>query len=73
MFYQGDIEHECPRTPMGILFKELGQCQPMADYHMRTDEEGKPLREDCLAHNFMYYYTSPEVASAFSNFYRNVN
>ena len=45
----------------------------MSSYGMRYDENGLPLLEDCVKNSFMGYYTSPEVASSFDSFYKNVN
>jgi len=45
----------------------------MNDYGIRTDESGLPLIEDCKKNSFMGYYTSPEVASAFDSFYKNID
>ena len=51
----------------------VGECTPMASYDFATDENGLPYISECQKHEFMNYYTSPEVASSFASFYDNEN
>lgn len=72
-FYVDDYEHKCPHTTLGIIFELVKECIPMSSYNFTVDEKGLPLISDCKKHEFMKYYTSPEVASAFASFYNNSN
>jgi len=68
-----DIDHSCPWSVVGTMFRLAGKCIPIVDYPLRYDENGLPLVEDCHKQNFMDLYTAPEVSSSFQALYENKN
>lgn len=63
------LDHECPWSPVGLLFSAFGNCKPFASYQVPADEKGFPVSKECNKRNFLQMYTSPEVASAFESFW----
>ena len=72
-FYQpwDNIDHSCPWSVIGTMFRLAGKCKPLSDYNLRYDDNGLPLVGDCHDANFMDLYTAPEVASSFAALYSN--
>ena len=72
-FYQpwDNIDHSCPWSVIGTMFRLAGKCKPLSDYNLRYDDNGLPLVGDCHNANFMDLYTAPEVASSFAALYSN--
>ena len=67
------LDHECPWSPVGLLMSAFGNCLPFASYNVPLDSEGYPITTECNKQNFLKLYTSPEVASAFEQFWANTN
>lgn len=68
-FYATELDNYCAWNIPGQVFKIFGQCKTLDDYGIRRDEKGWANLDDCLKTSFIKYYTSPEVASSFENFY----
>ena len=68
------LDHECPWSPVGLLFYAFGNCLPFSSYEVPVDPvTNLPIPAECNKRNFLKMYTSPEVASAFEHFWNNVN
>lgn len=69
------LDHECPDTWVAKAVKlSDGKCVPIADYPLEYDNStGLPTTESCGQQNFEDLYTSPEVASAFTQLYNNTD
>ena len=72
-FYANDLVSECPHDIPGTLMWLTGNCKSIESYHMRKDENGNPLIEDCLKTFFIKYYTAPEVVYSFERLYENID
>jgi len=52
----------------------IGQCTPFSSFNFTHDPQtGFPLTKDCLTRDFSSYYQTPDVASAWQNFYHFPN
>lgn len=70
------VEEECPDTFVAKAVKYAGKCRPLSDYPLEYENSTGyvlPTTESCGQQNFEDLYTSPEVASAFSQLYNNTN
>ena len=73
IFYAKQLQYE--KDCNSSLFKKfmhlVSVCKGMKEYNYREDENGIPLIEDCVKGNFMFYHTSPDLTSIYSQFYKN--
>ena len=54
------------------LKKIIKKCKTIEDFNFRLDENGLPLIEDCVTHNFQDYHFIAGFSSAYRNFYENI-
>eukprot|EP01135_Chromosphaera_perkinsii_P002150 Nk52_evm84s217 gene=Nk52_evmTU84s217 len=52
-----------------VIAHLLGVCKSFYDYGITFDDKGHADSASCLKNNFATYYNTPEVGSAFQNFY----
>jgi endoglycosylceramidase len=73
IFYARQLQYE--KDCNSSLFKKfmhlVSVCKGIKEYNYREDDNGIPLIEDCVKGNFMFYHTSPDLTSIYSQFYKN--
>jgi len=47
------LDHECPWSPVGLLFKIFGNCKPFKSYNVPVDENNYPIASECNKRNFL--------------------
>ena len=62
---------KCDSSAIAYILGLVKVCKPMSSYNFRYDERGVPLKEDCAKNNWVEYHFTPEVTSAYKNFYDN--
>jgi len=66
------IDSTCDNSFLGVVTKLFGACKTFPDYHF-TYEGKNPDISQCLKHDFVMYYPTPEVSSAFQGLYTSEN
>ena len=65
----------CPKSWknlfLGPTMKTYGVCKSMSEYKYRVDENGIPLRSECVKELFIKYYGSKESLAIFDALYTN--
>ena len=65
----------CPRSWkslfLGPTLKTYGVCKAMSEYKYQVDENGLPLRSECVKELFIKYYGSKESLAIFDALYTN--
>ena len=74
-FYIKDLDYskDCQSTYFKQFLHLLTVCKGIKEYNYRKDEQGRPLIEDCLKNNFMWYHTSPDLTSLYEKLFNNAN
>jgi len=64
--------YACNASSSAEFAHAIGVCKSIMEFDMRIDPKtGYPLVEDCLKHEFGFFYPTPEVSSAFQSLYEN--
>ena len=53
------------------IAQTFGMCRTMDSYHLRKDENGDPLIEDCKTLHYWFLYSTEEVMTTFDALYNN--
>ena len=74
-FYVNEIgyDNKCDASALTRILGFVGVCKTLEDFNFRYDENGLPLIEDCVKHNFADYHMIAGFSSAYKNFYANVS
>ena len=72
-FYVNEMgyDEKCDANALTRLLGLVGVCKTIKDFGFRLDENGLPLIEDCVKHNFQDYHFFAGFSSAYRNFYEN--
>ena len=72
-FYVNEMgfDKKCDASALTRILGFVGVCKTLEDFNFRYDENGLPLIEDCVKHNFADYHVIAGFSSAYRNFYQN--
>ena len=72
-FYVNEMGYDkkCDASALTRILDFVGVCKTIEDFNFRFDENGLPLIEDCVTHNFQDYHFIAGFSSAYRNFYEN--
>ena len=72
-FYVNEMGYDkkCDASYLTRILDFIGVCKTIEDFNFRFDENGLPLIEDCVKHNFADYHLIAGFSSAYKNFYLN--
>ena len=72
-FYVNEMGYDkkCDASALTRILDFVGVCKTIEDFNFRFDENGLPLIEDCITHNFQDYHFIAGFSSAYRNFYEN--
>ena len=72
-FYVNELEYDkkCAAGALTRILDLVGVCKTIEDFNFRLDENGLPLIEDCVKHNFADYHFIAGFSSSYKNFYLN--
>ena len=72
-FYVNEMgfDKKCDASALTRILGFVGVCKTLEDFNFRYDENGLPLIEDCVKHNFADYHIIAGFSSAYRNFYQN--
>ena len=72
-FYVNEMGYDkkCDASALTRILDLVGVCKTIEDFNFRFDENGLPLIEDCVTHNFQDYHFIAGFSSAYRNFYEN--
>ena len=72
-FYVNEMGYDkkCGARALTRILDFVGVCKTIEDFNFRFDENGLPLIEDCITHNFQDYHFIAGFSSAYRNFYEN--
>ena len=65
------FDEKCDASALTRILDLVGVCKTLSDFEFRFDENGLPLIEDCVKHNFADYHYIAGFSSAYRNFYQN--
>ena len=68
---QMGFDKKCDASALTRLLDLIGVCKTLDDFGFRTDENGLPLIEDCVKHNFADYHYIAGFSASYRNFYQN--
>ena len=68
---QMGFDKKCDASALTRLLDLIGVCKTLNDFGFRTDENGLPLIEDCVKHNFADYHYIAGFSASYRNFYQN--
>ena len=68
---QMGFDKKCDASALTRLLDLIGVCKTLDDFGFRTDENGLPLIEDCVTHNFADYHYIAGFSASYRNFYQN--
>ena len=72
-FYVNEMgyDEKCDASFLTRILGFVGVCKTLKDFDFRLDENGLPLIEDCVKHNFEEYQYLSGFSGAYRNFYLN--
>ena len=72
-FYVNEMgyDEKCDASFLTRILGIVGVCKTLSDFNFRLDENGLPLIEDCVTHNFQDYHFIAGFSGAYRNFYLN--
>ena len=72
-FYVNEMGYDkkCDASALTRILDLIGVCKTLDDFGFRTDENGLPLIEDCVTHNFQDYHFIAGFSASYRNFYQN--
>ena len=72
-FYVNEMGYDkkCDASALTRILDFVGVCKTIEDFNFRFDENGLPLIEDCVTHNYQDYHFIAGFSSAYRNFYEN--
>ena len=72
-FYVNEMGYDkkCTAGALTRILDFVGVCKTIEDFNFRLDENGLPLIEDCVKHNFADYHFIAGFSSSYKNFYLN--